>query len=87
MSAMPRDTSSADSTPLGRHHIRHTGRELLSLALMDSRKQTLQLLAAFEQAAGSGLTVLAAKRWNSRLRRFALPHRDDAFVDFGPPLC
>jgi gamma-glutamyl hercynylcysteine S-oxide synthase len=57
MSAMPYDTSSANSTPLGRNDIRGAGRELLSLALMDSRNSTLHLLAAFEQAAGQGLEV------------------------------
>jgi iron(II)-dependent oxidoreductase len=38
--------------------MRHAGRELLSLALMDARNHTLQLLARFEQAATeSGLQV------------------------------
>jgi len=34
--------------------MRHAGRELLSLALMDARNRTLQLLAGFEQAGGLG---------------------------------
>jgi len=54
---MPNATSSADPKPLGRNDIRGVGRELLSLALMDARNHTLQLLAAFEQAADQGLQV------------------------------
>ena len=37
--------------------IRGADRERLSLALMDARNYTLQLLARFEQALGAALTV------------------------------
>ncbi|MDH4375535.1 MAG: SUMF1/EgtB/PvdO family nonheme iron enzyme [Ramlibacter sp.] len=37
--------------------IRQAGRSLLSLALMDARNCTLQLLARFEEAVGAGLSI------------------------------
>jgi iron(II)-dependent oxidoreductase len=50
---MPAVASPAIDSP----EMRHAGREPLSLALMDARNHTLQLLGAFEQALGPRLQV------------------------------
>jgi ergothioneine biosynthesis protein EgtB len=53
MTAFP----TADTTTLGANDMRRAGRERLSLALMDVRNRTLQLLAIFEKAQADGLEV------------------------------
>lgn len=52
--------SAADPTGVDHPAVRAAGRELLSLALMDARNQTLHLLGAFEAALGDGLRVAPA---------------------------
>ncbi len=49
---MPAVSPDAFAAAIDAPSMRHAGRELLSLALMDARNQSLHLLAHFEQAAG-----------------------------------
>ncbi len=56
---MPPDTPAVTPASIDSPEMRHAGRDVLSLALMDARNHTLQLLAAWEAGVAAGRVTLA----------------------------